>query len=600
MTRSLTRRFGTPRLIVRTLVGTFGAILLVLAAVFVVLSVEMRTWAARSVAADLETTQRVLGAVDAYRREQLALQLANLSQAPELLNALFLLETTRNPHVRAVPTLRRQLHTVASRLGTATVFVADATGTIIASAGPHQDAWRQGTILPASLASDGSQGEHVVQRPGGVFRVLAAPVSAAHPTRGMTYAARAVDDAFAAELASVTRTQVAITLGGQLLGTTLPEAPRVALSAAALAGRLPPAGSIDLDHERFEVRRVLAIGPIELHAVDSIDRSLRHAHIEAFNVLAVVALGALLLGAGASLWLARSVARPIDGLSRQLRDMTRARDFARPLPPTGSSRELDELTTTFNQLIASLASAEQQTELAYVGAIKALAAALDCRDPYTAGHSERVSALSVMIGRQLGLDAEQLDILRLGALLHDIGKIGVHDSVLTKTGPLTPNEFEIIKMHPTIGGHILRQVPFLSRHLPIVELHHERPDGRGYPHGLLNHSTPLLARIVHVADAFDAMTTARAYRPAGTPSHAIAELWQYAGTQFDASVVEAFVAAWSALPVAEAPGEPAALMPGRTHTVLPFPARRDAFDDVVQPVRASGRTSRFGSESDRG
>ena len=160
---------------------------------------------------------------------------------------------------------------------------------------------------------------------------------------------------------------------------------------------------------------------------------------------------------------------------------------------------------------------------------------------------------------------EDLEVLRLGALLHDIGKIGIRDNVLTKAGPLTREEFDIIKTHPTIGAHILRQVPFLCRHLPIVELHHERPDGRGYPHGLIGHATPLLARIVHVADAFDAMTSARAYRGAQESSHAISELWRYAGSQFDAEVVEAFVAAWSA---AGASSD----TPARTAPLLHFPA----------------------------
>ena len=105
-------------------------------------------------------------------------------------------------------------------------------------------------------------------------------------------------------------------------------------------------------------------------------------------------------------------------------------------------------------------------------------------------------------------------MLRLGALLHDIGKIGISDNVLRKPDGLTPEEFELIKEHPALGARILRTVPFLAEHLPIVELHHERPDGRGYPYGLTSSETPLLARIVHVADAFDAMTSARAYRPA--------------------------------------------------------------------------------------
>jgi putative nucleotidyltransferase with HDIG domain len=173
------------------------------------------------------------------------------------------------------------------------------------------------------------------------------------------------------------------------------------------------------------------------------------------------------------------------------------------------------------------------------------------------------------------LDNEQLEVLRLGALLHDIGKIGIRDNVLTKAGPLTAEEFAIIKTHPTLGAHILRQVPFLTRHLPIVELHHERPDGRGYPHGLLGQASPLLARIVHVADAFDAMTSARAYRPAQTPVTAIAELWRYAGSQFDAEIVEAFVASWSAVTVG---GDARPAEPSRPPALLAFPSARTADD----------------------
>ena len=198
-------------------------------------------------------------------------------------------------------------------------------------------------------------------------------------------------------------------------------------------------------------------------------------------------------------------------------------------------------------MMATVLAAEAETQSTYVGAIRALALALDARDPYTAGHSERVSAISVTIGRQMGLSAEDLDILRLGALLHDIGNIGISDNVLRKPGALTDEEFELIKEHPALGARILRTVPFLTQHLPIVELHHERPDGRGYPYGLTADEIPMLARIVHVADAFDAMTSARAYRPALDSGYAIRELWRCAGTQFDAEVVQALV---QAVPVA--------------------------------------------------
>ena len=179
--------------------------------------------------------------------------------------------------------------------------------------------------------------------------------------------------------------------------------------------------------------------------------------------------------------------------------------------------------------------------------MRALIASLDARDPYTAGHSERVSTLSVAVGEELGLDADAIEVLRLGALLHDVGKIGVPDEILRKRGRLTPAEFDAIKTHPTAGARILRSIPFLARHIPIVELHHERPDGDGYPYGLKGDAIPLGARIVHVADAFDAMTSGRSYRPARLPFEAVAELRRCVGTDFDGESVEALAAALTRL-----------------------------------------------------
>jgi putative nucleotidyltransferase with HDIG domain len=149
----------------------------------------------------------------------------------------------------------------------------------------------------------------------------------------------------------------------------------------------------------------------------------------------------------------------------------------------------------------------------------------------------------VAIGRTLSLSADDLEVLRLGALLHDIGKIGVPDDVLRKPGALTDAEFDAIKQHPVLGARILRSVPFLARHIPIVELHHERPDGRGYPNGLRGDDIPLAARIVHVADAYDAMTSARAYRGARPSGDALRELWRCAGTEFHAEIVGALATA---------------------------------------------------------
>ena len=262
---------------------------------------------------------------------------------------------------------------------------------------------------------------------------------------------------------------------------------------------------------------------------------------DAIRAMVLLALGAFGIAGLASLWMARGLSRPIDTLSRSLGEMTQSRSFDQTVPETGSSQEVDALTRTFNTMMQSVSGAQAETRSAYVGAIRALALALDARDPYTAGHSERVSAISVAVGRQLGVPDADLDVLRLGALLHDIGKIGISDAVLRKPDALTPAEYDLIKEHPGLGARILRSVPFLAPHLPIVELHHERPDGRGYPYGLTSEQTPLLARIVHVADAFDAMTSVRAYRPAWGSGEAVHELWRCAGTQFDAEVVQALV-----------------------------------------------------------
>ncbi len=267
----------------------------------------------------------------------------------------------------------------------------------------------------------------------------------------------------------------------------------------------------------------------------------------ALGAVLAIAIGSFLFAAIASVWLARTISRPIDRLSTSLSAMTSSREFDNPIPETGLTREIDTLTSAFNTMMHSVVSAEAETRSAYVGAIRALALALDARDPYTAGHSERVSALSVAVGRQMGLPDDQLDILRLGALLHDIGKIGISDAVLRKPGPLTADEFEVIKEHPGVGARILRSVPFLAPHLPIVELHHERPDGQGYPHRLRGDEIPMLARIVHVADAFDAITSARAYRPARGSADALRELWRHAGTQFDAEAVQALASAMPAI-----------------------------------------------------
>jgi HD-GYP domain-containing protein (c-di-GMP phosphodiesterase class II) len=175
----------------------------------------------------------------------------------------------------------------------------------------------------------------------------------------------------------------------------------------------------------------------------------------------------------------------------------------------------------------------------FLDLVRTLTTAIDAKDPYTEGHSQRVSDFSVEIARQMGLSAETVHHVRIGSLLHDVGKIGIPDSILGKPGRLTDEEFSIMKQHPTIGANIMGQVRKLHTELPALSEHHERLDGSGYPRGLKGDQLSLLGRIVAVADVFDALTSDRPYRGPMPVEEALDYLFQRAGRQFDNYCVQA-------------------------------------------------------------
>jgi putative nucleotidyltransferase with HDIG domain len=181
----------------------------------------------------------------------------------------------------------------------------------------------------------------------------------------------------------------------------------------------------------------------------------------------------------------------------------------------------------------------QRVDEAYDRLVRAFVKAIEVKDLYTRGHSERVSMLSVEVARELGVPYDERRLTRYAALLHDVGKIGVPLCVINKPGPLDDDEFEHIKQHPTIGADILRDIDFLAPAIDIVRYHHERLDGAGYPHGIGGDDLSPIVRIVTAVDAFDAMTSTRSYRRAFGVEDAIAELRRCAGRQFDGDVVEA-------------------------------------------------------------
>ena len=200
-----------------------------------------------------------------------------------------------------------------------------------------------------------------------------------------------------------------------------------------------------------------------------------------------------------------------------------------------------EQMNTIKTINEQLHDKNQELERAYLDTIGILRQTVEAKDPYTRGHSDRVSEYSVLIGKKLGLDEKTLHILKIGGLFHDIGKIGIPDSILLKESKLSDEEYSQIKNHPMIGVHMLGDAAIFSDILPIVKHHHERYDGRGYPSQLVGDDIPYVARIAAVADTFDAMTSKRSYRDSLPIDVVRAEIERCSGTQFDPNIAKVFL-----------------------------------------------------------
>ena len=206
-------------------------------------------------------------------------------------------------------------------------------------------------------------------------------------------------------------------------------------------------------------------------------------------------------------------------------------------------KDLRLLTILAEQSARTIENAELYKHMqdTYLGTIQTLARAIDAKDPYTKGHSDRVTRYAVKIAREMNLSESAIRNIEYSALIHDIGKIGIQESILTKKGGLSGTEYEIVKMHPLIGESIITPVKFLNGIAPLILYHHERFDGKGYLEGLRGEAIPQCARIISVADAFDAMTSDRPYRKALSRKKAREELEKESGKKFDPQVVEAFL-----------------------------------------------------------
>jgi HD-GYP domain-containing protein (c-di-GMP phosphodiesterase class II) len=293
----------------------------------------------------------------------------------------------------------------------------------------------------------------------------------------------------------------------------------------------------ELDHNAL-------LGVIAIQDESAALTSVREMRNQVFFVSLLAAALALVAG----FYFADKLTRPVRELAEGATRIAGG-DFSKRVNVLGGT-ELRELGLSFNgmtdqieRFIQDLQRSAQENRELFLGTVKALAAAIDGKDPYTRGHSERVSRFSVATAEGLGLEDDEIEKVRVSALLHDVGKISIDDNILKKPGALDDREYKIMKTHPQKGYKIMSQIPAMREFLPGMYMHHEMINGEGYPQGLKGDEIPMQALIVSVADTFDAMTTDRPYQKGLDLETALTRLKALVGIRYDARVVAAFIAA---------------------------------------------------------
>ncbi len=290
-----------------------------------------------------------------------------------------------------------------------------------------------------------------------------------------------------------------------------------------------------------------AVKDVEWGVIVQIERDIAFASVlEMIRFSVGLSILFALVAAIVGFLFARWITLPVQKLAQHALAVGRNQNFDKKIEMRASN-EIQQLADTFNymteevkQNILGLQAAARENKELFMSSIRMLAAAIDAKDPYTRGHSERVKDYSMVIGRALGFSAAELERLEIGALLHDVGKIGIDDRILRKPTNLTPDEFEIMKTHPDKGAAILSQIEQLRDIIPGTRAHHENYDGSGYPQGLKGEEIPLLGRVITVADTFDAMTTDRPYQKAFTLEFALNRIRTMSAVKYDPKIVDAF------------------------------------------------------------
>lgn len=296
-----------------------------------------------------------------------------------------------------------------------------------------------------------------------------------------------------------------------------------------------------VDYLTLRLERTNLRQNVQLFTFQSIDAAMDEYTRGFIQAFLLIGTAGIFLALVFSVLGSRSVSKPLIQFVAHLMESRKTGRLEPDFPADFPLDEVNLLAEAFNQAARTVQESQSNLEEATLQFVETMAQALDARDPYTAGHSNRVSANSYIIADAMGLPPDEVEIIRIGAQLHDIGKIGVPDAILQKPGALTREEFHLIRLHPQIGKRILEKVGRFHAYLPIVELHHEDYNGGGYPYGQTGKETPLAVRIVHVADVYDALTSNRAYRKAMSDDEVRHTLMENSGKMFDPAVVDVFL-----------------------------------------------------------
>jgi len=337
-------------------------------------------------------------------------------------------------------------------------------------------------------------------------------------------------------------TQVVLVRNGKVINSNLPGVPFGELERALANCKEPTECDLKLNGTNWiSLPMETYSGGFMLLSFENVDEATAPIQSRLHKLFLTLAFVCVMVAFFCSVGSSTSIVEPLAAIVSHLHNAVRTGKLTELEGQPSSILEIQQLAEIYNRAAVSVRAAGENLEAAYLEFVGSLANALDARDQYTAGHSGRVSQLSCATAAAMNLGPDEIERIRIGALLHDVGKIGIADSVLQKPGRLTEEEFAIVKQHPVIGRRILEGVQGFAPFLAAVELHHENWNGTGYPKGQSGEETPLEARIIHVSDAYDAMTTDRAYRPGMSHEKAISILNENAGIEFDPHIVGIFV-----------------------------------------------------------